>query len=354
MKVLKVLLVIVAIVIAVVVVLGLMAPKEFSMSRDIEVNSTRETVWKSIGTMEAHREWSPWAEKDADMKYEFQGTPGTPGSMYSWSGNDQVGQGEQEIVSANPTSDIKMRMRMIKPWEFEADVTISTKDMENGQKVTWSFYRELGFIPSIFMMLSDLEGMLAPDFEKGLANLKKVCESTPQAPAPEEALTIEVDGQMVAEKEFGPKYYVGVRQVVKWDDLQRFLNDNFDKTIASINDVGFVVAGPPSALYYKWDEENQTADMAAVIPVDGQGVIIDGYDNFDFEFSMSYQVDFYGSYEETPKAHGALEAHMANTDMELSRGMVVEEYVTGPTTETDQSKWLTRVIYPVRTTGSME
>ena len=347
MKVLKVLLIIVAIVVAAVLVVGLIAPKEFSMSRDIEINAPKEVVWKGISSLETQHEWSPWSAKDPNMTFDFKGDPGTVGSVYHWAGNEEVGEGEQEITSIEPMSKVEQDLRFTSPYESQADVTFSMEDSENGQKVTWAFTTEFGFMASIFMMMGDMEAMLAPDFEKGLANLKEMCESAPSEPVEDEGPVVEVDGQMIAEKEFGPKYYVGIRQVVEWKDMQKFFADNFSKASSAINDGGFVMTGPPSALYFNWDEENQKADMAAVIPVDGDGVIIDGFENFNIEPSMSYQIDYYGPYEGIGKGHEALNSHMNTQDMDLSQGMVIEEYVTDPMTETDQSKWLTRIVYPI-------
>jgi len=45
-------------------------------------------------------------------------------------------------------------------------------------------------------------------------------------------------------------------------------------------------------------------------------------------------------------AHEALGAYMEEKNMKLV-GAVMEEYVTDPMSEKDQSKWLTKISYPV-------
>lgn len=345
MKVLKVLLIIVAIVVAIGLVLGLMAPKEFSMSREIEIDASQETVWAAISSLEAQNQWSPWMDKDPNMTREMRGEPNGIGSIYYWSGNEEVGEGEQEITAIDPMNSVSMDLRFLSPYESQAKVVMSVEESDGMQKATWSFSTSFDFITSIFMMMGDMEAMLAPDFEKGLANLKELCESAPKSTTGDDM--VEVDGHMISTKDYGPRHYVGVRQVVEWSNIKQFFEDNFGATMGAIMAAGHQPAGVPSAIYYEWNEETQTADMVAAIPVESGDIAIEGMETFSFDPSPSYQIDFYGPYEESGQAHEALDKHMNETKMTLSLGVVVEEYVTDPSTEPDQSKWLTRVIYPV-------
>ena len=55
-------------------------------------------------------------------------------------------------------------------------------------------------------------------------------------------------------------------------------------------------------------------------------------------------IDYYGDYDQTGKAHDAMEKYLKDRNI-LFNPPVVEEYVTDPGEEKDPSKWLTKIIY---------
>ncbi|VAW34804.1 hypothetical protein MNBD_GAMMA01-1167, partial [hydrothermal vent metagenome] len=63
--------------------------------------------------------------------------------------------------------------------EHPAYATISLDSKDNGTKVSWVFENDFGY--NIFYRYFGLvlEDMIAPDYEKGLQNLKRYVESLP-------------------------------------------------------------------------------------------------------------------------------------------------------------------------------
>jgi hypothetical protein len=55
-----------------------------------------------------------------------------------------------------------------------------------GSKVTWGFDSDLGFNPIARYFGMMMDGMIGPDYEKGLARLKTVAETPPPAPVADE------------------------------------------------------------------------------------------------------------------------------------------------------------------------
>ncbi len=55
-------------------------------------------------------------------------------------------------------------------------------------------------------------------------------------------------------------------------------------------------------------------------------------------------IDYYGAYDKIGEAHMAMDDCMADMKMR-SVPPVIEEYVTDPASESDTSRWLTKVIY---------
>ena len=57
-------------------------------------------------------------------------------------------------------------------------------------------------------------------------------------------------------------------------------------------------------------------------------------------------VDYYGHYEKSQSAHEAIDAYIADHGY-AAQEFVIEEYVSGPPTESDPSKWHTRITYVI-------
>ena len=105
------------------------------------------------------------------------------------------------------------------------------------------------------------------------------------------------------------------------------------------------LAGAPSGLYYNWDMQKNLADMAAGIPVEGEADI-EGYDMVRIG-GKALKIEYFGSNAGSGEAHYAMDDYIKENGLELNK-VVIEEYITDPTTEPDTSKWLTNIYYMVQ------
>lgn len=347
MKALKVIVGVIASLIALIVVLGFIAPKEATVKRSISINTSNEVVWNYVSSLEEQHKWSPWAPRDANMEYSFEGDKGTVGSKYNWSGNEDVGSGYQQIKEISPTTKIEQDLVFTEPFASEADVWIEISENEGAQSVTWGFKTEFDFITSIFMIMNDMDASLGPDFEEGLDNLKELCENQAESNSELTEQTFEVDGFTITEKQYGPKTFVGTRQVVKFADLQTFMATNFGGVMQEIADAGFEADGMPTCLYWDWDVENEQTDVAAVVPIKGLEVSVANFETFTIDPGLACQVIHMGAYENLEAAHISIEKHMGERNFSMAN-VAIEEYANDPTTVSDPSEIMTIVTYPVR------
>jgi carbon monoxide dehydrogenase subunit G len=65
--------------------------------------------------------------------------------------------------------------------EGSAAATIALEPAGAGTKVVWAFDSDLGFDPIARYFGLLIDGMVGPDYEKGLAKLKAVAEAKPAA-----------------------------------------------------------------------------------------------------------------------------------------------------------------------------
>ena len=105
-------------IVALFILLALIAPKSYDVSRSIEINRSPQDVFDYIKYVKKQDNWSPWKKKDPNMKQTFTGNDGEVGFVSRWEGNKQVGTGEQEIKSIDETNKImETELRFYKPWQ---------------------------------------------------------------------------------------------------------------------------------------------------------------------------------------------------------------------------------------------
>lgn len=164
-------------IVALIVLLALVAPKNYHVSRSIKINRPKAEVFEYLKSVKNQDNWSPWKSKDPDMKQEFIGEDGTVGFISKWEGNKQVGTGEQEIKNIVEGDRIETELRFFKPWKSQSDAYIKTTDSDGGTEVTWGFSGVNKVPINIMMLFFNMDKAVGKDFEEGLSKLKSIMES---------------------------------------------------------------------------------------------------------------------------------------------------------------------------------
>jgi len=173
---LKILLVIVAL-IAVVCVIAAFQPSTFRIERSLAIAASPAALFPRLNDLHQVHEWSPWKEKDPKCTYEFTGPATGVGATQSWAGNSDVGAGKQMIVESRPNELVRLRLEFLKPIEGLCEATYSLKPTGNQTVVTWSMTGKNNFLGKLFCLFMNQDKMIGGEFEKGLANLKRLAES---------------------------------------------------------------------------------------------------------------------------------------------------------------------------------
>lgn len=172
-----VILYIIAGIIALIIILGLIAPKNFQVEREILIKKSKEQVFAYIKLLKNQDNWSAWAKKDPDMKKEYRGTDGSVGFVSAWEGNKQVGKGEQEIKSIKEGERVDFELRFEKPWKtINPAYMITEREGDNLTKVKWGFSGKMPFPMNMMMLFMSMDKMAGKDFDEGLSNLKSLLE----------------------------------------------------------------------------------------------------------------------------------------------------------------------------------
>lgn len=164
-------------VVLLILILAVIAPKTYNVSRSIEINQPKDVVFAHLKSLKKQNEWSPWAKRDPNMQERFTGTDGEVGAINYWNGNRQVGEGEQEITKIVEGERVESQLRFLKPFKSTSDAYLVTESVGSDKtKVIWGFSGQNKFPMSIMMMFMSMDKAVGKDFEEGLSNLKEIME----------------------------------------------------------------------------------------------------------------------------------------------------------------------------------
>ena len=173
----EILLAVVAVVVVLVVVVVALAagkPDEMAIQRTAHLDAPPERVYDLVNDFHEWPKWSPWEELDPAMQRTHSGSQNGVGAVYEWSGNKKVGQGRMEIIESTPCEEVIVDLHFLKPWEARNVTTFTLTPVNGDTELRWRMTAKRPLMMKIMGLFMDLDNMVGKDFDKGLANLKRV------------------------------------------------------------------------------------------------------------------------------------------------------------------------------------
>jgi len=158
-------------------------PSTYHVERSTTISAPAEAVFAQIVDFKKWDAWSPWSKLDPNMKVTYDGTQGTVGASYAWSGNDDVGTGKMTMLAIDPGKRVDIKLEFQAPWESAAKNGFTLEPLGKDTKVTWLMDGNNDFMGKAMSLVMDMDKMIGNDFEKGLAQMKKVAEAAPDPAA---------------------------------------------------------------------------------------------------------------------------------------------------------------------------
>lgn len=161
----------------VVLLIAMTKPNQFRVERSIEIAAPAEKIFPFFEDLRAQRHWSPWDQKDPNMKRTYSGPEKGVGAVYEWDGNREIGAGRQEITSVKPYSKIDVMMDFFRPMKAKNHIEYILQPAGAGTRVTWAIHGPMLFMSKIMSVFMSFEKMIGTEFEKGLVQLKALAEN---------------------------------------------------------------------------------------------------------------------------------------------------------------------------------
>jgi hypothetical protein len=168
---------------AVVVVAGVlgmasMEPDRIHLERELVVPGTPADAYAHVADLKAMNEWSPWVGRDPTMKQTYSDTTSGVGSWYEWDGNDDVGRGRMTVLDDVPEQKVVHELAFLHPFEAKAMSLVTIEPQGDDVRVVWAYEQDQDLPSKVFTLFVDMETLLGPDYERGMANLKPLIEQT--------------------------------------------------------------------------------------------------------------------------------------------------------------------------------
>lgn len=175
MKILKTILAAIAIIVLALWLGSYALAEKWHFEKSISVNATPDKIYQLTTELKNWEKWSPWYGLDPNTKWKFSDSTFGVGAWYSWSSEESnVGKGKLTLTEAIENQSNKYIL------EFEGmDAStagfILVPEGDNITKVTWTLDGENKGMAKWFGLLMGV--FVGNDYEKGLENIKRICET---------------------------------------------------------------------------------------------------------------------------------------------------------------------------------
>lgn len=151
-------------------------PPAFHVERSITIAAPPESAFARVNDLHAWGAWSPYEQKDPQMKRTWDGSPSGTGAVYAWAGNGEVGEGRMTIVQSDAPSRIAIKLEFFRPFAATNTATFTFVPTPEGTRVTWAMDGRKNFVAKALHLVMNMDTMVGGDFEKGLVALKTLAE----------------------------------------------------------------------------------------------------------------------------------------------------------------------------------
>ncbi len=161
-------------------VVGLVAtafvlPQTYRVERSIVIHAPAAAIFPRVANLREWKDWTVWHERDPEIRNTYSPEQLVVGAWSAWQSKKE-GDGKATVTA------LQAPHRAVYRLEFPDFGTVSTGTFQlvaegaGATRVVWSDEGDLGFNPLNRWFGLFLDGMVGPDFEAGLAKLKRTIE----------------------------------------------------------------------------------------------------------------------------------------------------------------------------------
>jgi effector-binding domain-containing protein len=326
-----------AVIVLLLLIIAYLLPRHMHVERSMTMNAPAEIIFEQVNNLKNWDKWSPWHKMDTTMKITYQGPESGKGASYSWDG-EEMGTGKLTIAESVPYDSIVNEMYFMED-EKPAYSRFKIARSDSGNVVTWMMDSDAGMNPVKRWFGLFMKGMLEEQFDKGLADIRKVAESMPKTP---EAPEVKIEATTSRDQ-----LVLTIKDSASLQEISQKLGALYGEIVGEMKAGGADFAGQPFAIYHSFSHERIV--LEAGIPVNkpikpGAKSRVKAWEMKGGNVVLAHH---YGKYEATEQTHYKIDEWVKKNNKTII-GAPWEVYVTDPMKEPDTMKWYTQVYYPIQ------
>lgn len=150
----------------------------FTITRSTTIDAAPEAVRAQVTDFRRWVDWSPWEGLDPQLTRTYTGPETGVGSSYAWEGNKRAGAGTMRILRDEPGL-VEVALEFSRPFPARNTVEfVLSSPAGDRTRVDWIMHGELNPLMRLFSLVKSMDSMMGPDFERGLAQLKRATEAS--------------------------------------------------------------------------------------------------------------------------------------------------------------------------------
>ncbi len=153
---------------------GFLLPSAYSAQRSTTINAPAEKIFPFLNNVKEWKRWTVWNQRDPNMQLTYSGPEAGAGAKWAWKSKTE-GNGMMEFTAAEPNKQLTYAFQM--EGMSPSPGVLKLEPAGNGTKVIWSMSGDAGMNPLNRWFGFFMDRLVGPDFEAGLANLKKLAET---------------------------------------------------------------------------------------------------------------------------------------------------------------------------------
>jgi len=173
-------LILLAVIVTVFILVVAVQPSEFRVARSVTMSAPAPALFAQVNDFHRWEAWNPWGKIDPAIKQTYEGAPAGVGAIYSWVGNNQVGEGRMTITESRPNDLIRLKLEFYKPFAATNSAEFTFKPAGDQTAVTWSMTGNKNFMAKAIHLFVSMDKMIGGQFDKGLGSMRSLVEGAPK------------------------------------------------------------------------------------------------------------------------------------------------------------------------------
>ena len=163
--------------IAILLIVISMRPSDFRYARSTVISAPANVIFPHVNDFKKMDVWSPWLKIDPNVKVTHEGAPAGVGAIESWDGDKNVGAGRMTVIESRPHDLIRLKLEFFRPFAATNSAEFTFEPQAGGTMVIWAMMGKYNFITKGMGLFMNMDKMIGGNFEKGLAELKRIVEA---------------------------------------------------------------------------------------------------------------------------------------------------------------------------------